>query len=86
MRPLDFVKIFTGSSIIVQRVIFDLENTNIKPIVKDQTESARLAGFGGGLIPGFQQVFVHKDQLEKALPIIESITFELETQDHEFNH
>tara|TARA_R110002049_G_scaffold309289_2_gene520251 strand:+ start:33558 stop:33797 length:240 start_codon:yes stop_codon:yes gene_type:complete len=77
MTDSDYINIFTGSSIVVQRVIYDLENINISPIIKDETESARLAGFGGGIITGFQQVFVHKDELDKALAIIENSPSEI---------
>ena len=79
MNDSNYIKIFTGNSIIVKRIVFDLEKENIIPVVKDETESARLAGFGGGIIPGFQQIYIHKDELEKATPIIESITSELQS-------
>lgn len=77
MTDSNYTKIFTGSSIIVQRIIFDLEKAGIIAVVKDETESARLGGFGGGIVPGFQEIFVHKDEIEKATPIIESIATEL---------
>lgn len=73
MSESSYIKIYTGDFIIVQRIISELEKENIIPVVKDQTESARLGGFGGGILPGFQQVYVHKDELDKATLIIESI-------------
>ncbi len=79
MSDSNFTKIFTGNFIIVQRIISELEKININAIVKDQTESARLAGFGGGIIPGFQQIFVHKDELDKAIEIVESINADMQT-------
>ncbi|GAA3630585.1 putative signal transducing protein [Flavivirga jejuensis] len=79
MIDSSYIKIFTGDLIIVQRIVNQLEIVNINPIVKDPTESARLAGFGGGIVPGFQEVFVNKDELDKAVPIIESITAELKS-------
>jgi hypothetical protein len=78
MTDSNFIKIFTGNFIIVQRIVSELKKNDINAIVKDQTESARLAGFGGGIVPGFQQVFVHKDELDKSVEIIESINAELE--------
>ena len=78
MTDSNFIKIFTGDFIIVQRIISELEKIDINAIVKDQTESARLAGFGGGIVPGFQQVFVHKDELDKSVEIVESINADLE--------
>lgn len=71
MNNSNYIKIFTGNFIIVQRIVSDLEKENIIPIIKDETESARLAGFGGGITPGFQQVYVHKDEYDKAVLIIE---------------
>ncbi|MCF7560000.1 DUF2007 domain-containing protein [Sabulilitoribacter multivorans] len=78
MSDSNYIKIFTGDMIIVQRIVSELENADIVPVVKDQTESARLAGFGGGNFPGFQEVFVNKDELDKAVVIVESITSELQ--------
>ena len=78
MQDSNYIKIYTGDFIIVQRIISELEKDNINPIIKDQTESARLAGFGGGIFPGFQEIFVNKDELDKAVLIVEQITSELQ--------
>ncbi len=77
MTNSNFIKIYTGNFIIVQRIINELKKININAIVKDQTESARLAGFGGGIIPGFQEVFVNNDELDEAVEIIERINVDL---------
>ena len=74
----NYVKIYTGSFISVQRIVSDLEKINIIPVVKDQTESARLAGFGGGIVPGFQEVFVHKEELNEAVKIVQPFSTDLE--------
>lgn len=73
MSNSDYIKIFTGSFITVQRIVSDLEKTSISPVVKDQAESARLAGFGA-TIQGQQELYVHKDELDRAVEIVESIT------------
>jgi len=78
MADSNYIKVFTGDFIIVQRIVSDLKKENINAVVKDETESARLAGFGGGIIPGFQQVYVHKDELDKANAVVEAITSELQ--------
>ena len=78
MPHSNYIKIFTGNFIIVQRIIDELKVVNINAIVKDQTESARLAGFGGGIFPGFQEIFVNKDELENAVKVVERINSELE--------
>ena len=69
----NYIKIFTGSFIIVQHITDNLKEIGINSIVKDDTESARLGGFGGGIVPGFQEIFVNKDELDKAIPIVEEI-------------
>ena len=74
----DYVNIYTGNFVFVQRIIFDLERIDIIAVVKDQTESARLAGFGGGIIPGFQQVYIHKDEYDRAIKIVENLNAELQ--------
>ncbi len=61
-----FQKIYSGSSIIVMSIKNCLNDVNIIPIIKDQSESARLAGFGSS-INLFQDVFVHDDEYSKAI-------------------
>ncbi|MGC1204643.1 MAG: DUF2007 domain-containing protein [Flavobacteriaceae bacterium] len=77
MIDSNYIKIFTGNFIIVQRIVSDLEQQSINAVIKDETESGRLAGFGAP-IQGQQEVYVHKDELDKALLVVESIN--LETQ------
>tara|TARA_B100000780_G_C20680276_1_gene270723 strand:+ start:269 stop:490 length:222 start_codon:yes stop_codon:yes gene_type:complete len=60
-----YYHIFSGSSIEVLALKDSLDQINIKPIIKDQGESARLAGFGV-ITPLLQEVYVHKDEFEKA--------------------
>ena len=67
----NFIKIFTGNSITVLSIMNALEDKNIIAVVKDDSESARLAGFGM-VAPGLQEVFVHQDELDEAIRIIES--------------
>ena len=72
-----YVKIYTGSMVIIQLLISKLEDIGIRPIIKDETESGRLAGFGAP-IPFQQEVFVHENELDKAVPIVQSALAELE--------
>ena len=69
MLSNSFIHLFTGSSIDVILIVATLEKININPVVKDESESARLAGFG---IPAplLQRVFVHSDEYKKAVKII----------------
>lgn len=71
-----YTRIFTGNFITVNLIISRLEEIGISPIIKDETESGRLAGFGPA-IPGHQELFVHNDELDKAIPIVELALAEL---------
>ena len=72
MDHIEFVKVFSGSFVICQLVLERLKEAGIEGIVKDESESGRLAGFGSS-IQGFQEIYVHKNELKTALPIIEEI-------------
>ncbi len=56
----------------------ELNALDISPVVKDQSESAILGGFGGTLAPDFQEIFVHESEVDKAIPIVESVTKEMQ--------
>ena len=73
----DYVKIFSGSFIIVQLVVDRLQSAGINALVKDETESGRLAGFAAS-IPGFQELFVRSEEVEYAVPIVEEVNAELQ--------
>lgn len=70
--PEDFIKIFTGNTIEILALRNKLLKLKIVPIIKDDSESARLAGFGM-IAPGLQEVFVHKNELDAAIRIVESL-------------
>jgi len=73
----DYVKIFSGSFIIVQLVVDRLQSAGISAVVKDESESGRLAGFASS-IPGFQELFVSSDEVDLAVPIVEEVNAELQ--------
>ena len=68
----DFIKIFTGNTIDVLALRSALEEKSIVAVIKDDSESARLAGFGM-VAPGLQEVFVHEDELDQAVRILETL-------------
>ena len=72
----DYIKIFSGSFIIVQLVFDRLKGAGINAIIKDESESGRLAGFGSA-IQGFQELYVSKDEVDFAIPIVEEVNAEL---------
>ncbi|MDG1822052.1 MAG: DUF2007 domain-containing protein [Flavobacteriaceae bacterium] len=59
-----FRLLFTGNIADVQRIKALLEEQAIFPIIKDESESARLAGFGAPTM--MQQLWVAENVLEKA--------------------
>jgi hypothetical protein len=63
-----FTLLCASNVVEAQRVKALLEEHNIFPIIKDESESARLAGFGS--LPMMQQVWVAKSDLEKAKSLI----------------
>ena len=69
MPKEEFKLLYTGSSIEVLGLIEVLSLENIIPIIKDEGESARLAGFGSTNL-FTQQIYVHADQIEKAKKIL----------------
>jgi hypothetical protein len=76
MKDSNYIKIYTGSFIIVQQIINALEEIGINAVVKDETESGLISVFGASN-PNLQRIYVHKDEIEKAVPIVEEITSNL---------
>ncbi len=67
-----YLHLFSGSSIDVLALRNALAEENITPVVKDEAESARLAGFGQ-TAPMMQRVFVHQDEYDKAKSILKQL-------------
>ena len=61
--------LFTGSSVEVLSVINLLEELKIKPVIRDQGESARLAGFGN-TTPLIQEIYLHEDEIDRGKKIM----------------
>ncbi|MDG5491764.1 DUF2007 domain-containing protein [Psychroserpens sp. SPM9] len=79
MSDSTYTKIFSGNFIIVQLAMDRLKSAGINPIIKDESESGRLAGFGAS-IQGYQELYVSDEELTQAQGIIASIKEELESQ------
>jgi hypothetical protein len=71
----EFVRLLTSSSIIINRIASILEQKDIPALIKDNTESARLAGFGAS--QDDVDIYVNKSDFEKAQKAIQ----ELEEED-----
>ncbi|MFV0564500.1 MAG: putative signal transducing protein [Flavobacteriaceae bacterium] len=76
MSTSNYTKIFTGDSFLVQRIVADLEAVNIIPVIKDETESGRLAGFSVSIY-GEKDVYVNNEELEGATKIMDKLMSEL---------
>lgn len=71
----DYKKIYTGNLLIVQHIVNRLNAIDISPIIKDESASQRMTGFP---MPEdlLQEVYVHNDEWDKALPIVEQVKVE----------
>ncbi|MFH6769711.1 DUF2007 domain-containing protein [Gaetbulibacter aquiaggeris] len=68
------VKILTNSSIIINRIAFLLDQKNIATLIKDNVESARLAGFG--TTQNDVELYVYNSDYESAQKMIEEFNKE----------
>tara|TARA_R110002050_G_scaffold71628_1_gene153983 strand:- start:1444 stop:1671 length:228 start_codon:yes stop_codon:yes gene_type:complete len=64
----DYIKIITGSAITISRLEYLLNENNIETRVRDNVESARLAGFGAQ--QNDVELFVRSENVDKAQSII----------------
>ena len=64
-----YTKLYQVSFIVVQMMRINLENQGINPLIKDESESVRLAGFDISNI-GIQQLIVHDSEVLNATKII----------------
>ncbi len=71
----DYTKIYTGNPFITQLIVSELREMGIEPIVKDESESARLAGFAAN-IDGNREIHVNNDEAEKAVAVVKRVLAE----------
>lgn len=67
----NYRKIFSGDGIIAKRLASKLHEMGIEAVVKDEAESARLAGFASSML-GQVDVYVHKDEEERANAVVQT--------------
>lgn len=77
MSETEYTKIYYGNFILVTRLKDELERVGIMPIIKDEGESQRLAGYGS-MNQGYQDIYVHNDELDKAVAIVNRVKAEME--------
>ncbi|MFY0603229.1 MAG: DUF2007 domain-containing protein [Flavobacteriaceae bacterium] len=71
----EHIKIYTGTSIITRRLSSILEENNIGSIIKDEMESALMAGFGAP--SNSSHLFILDSDIEKAKEIVEDFKKEI---------
>ena len=72
MQSDDFIIIYSGSIVDINRIKFTLLDSGISPIIKSEIESARLAGFGA-INGSNHHIYVHKDQIENSNNILKKL-------------
>ncbi|MUU76900.1 putative signal transducing protein [Winogradskyella endarachnes] len=78
MSTTEYTKVYYGNFILAIRIKEELEHVGIIPIIKDEGESQRLAGYAS-LNQGIQEIFVHNDELETAKAIVTRVEAEMES-------
>jgi hypothetical protein len=68
----DYTKIYTGNPFITQRIVKELQEMGVEPIVKDESESARLAGFAAN-IDGDREIHVNNEEVDGAMVVVERV-------------
>ncbi len=66
----EYERVYTGSLINIQFLQNLLQERGINSITRDDMQSGMIAGFGGG-VPDHIQLFVKKNDMDDAIPIIE---------------
>ncbi|MBT8245100.1 MAG: DUF2007 domain-containing protein [Winogradskyella sp.] len=78
MSDTEYTKVYGGNFILVTRIKSELEAVGIIPIIKDEGESQRLAGYAS-MNQGFQDIYVNNEELKKAVEVVNRVKAEMET-------
>ncbi len=73
----NYQKLHSASFIVINALKSALEEIDIAPVIKDNSESGRLGGFAAP-IPGHQHLYVHKTEVEKAQTVLDKLLASLE--------
>ncbi len=68
----NYKKIFSGNIFKTQQVTAKLQEIGIEAIVKDESESARLAGFAANDL-AVKEIYVHQDEITKATEVLNDV-------------
>lgn len=72
---MGLIKIFSGSEILAKHLQQQIEDVGVNTLVKDNIQSARLAGFGNADLA--VEVFIQEVDFGKANPVIEAFRMSL---------
>ena len=72
MSQSSYKRIYVGPQVNVINLIDALKIVKIIPVIKDHSESARLAGFGS--FSRDQEVWVHPDEFDAAQQILKNLS------------
>lgn len=77
MTDSNYIKVFSGTFIIVQLAMDRLESAGINAILKDELGLGQHSGF---TMPynGYQEIYVSKEELDDAIQIIEAVKSDLD--------
>lgn len=71
----NYEKVFSGNRFMAQRIEGKLKEIGISPVIKDESDSARLAGFAAN-VDGNLELHVHNSEVDTAKEIIAQVTSE----------
>ena len=77
MEERDYIKVFSGTFIIVQLAMDRLESAGINAVIKEESGLGRHSGFSSAN-SGYQELYVSREELDLAIPIIEAVKADLE--------
>lgn len=77
MTESDYIKVFSGTFIVVQLAMDRLESAGINAIIKDESGLGQHSGFSS-TNSGYQELYVSKEELNDAVRIIEAVKADLE--------
>ena len=61
-------RIFTGPSLVAGAITAELNDMGISPVLRNDSQSGAIAGFGGGVLDQVQ-LLVREDQYEQAFEV-----------------
>lgn len=77
MLDSNYIKVFSGTFIIVQLVMDRLESAGINAVIKEESGLGQHSGFSSSN-SGYQELYVSEEELDHAIPIIEAVKGDLE--------